>query len=136
MLGRRAREIARHDIGGKDSLDLAVLSGSGTRLGCAIHKAQCYLTDEELSREIERRSKTVFLTVVNDELAFLDAALIVQVTSGLSVLPIRHTERTAVLGGRERSGRSLVSHRTSQACSTADQIRFATTVPSKLNKLY
>ena len=85
MLDRRAHVIMPDEIGGKDWSDLAVLSGSTTPLGRAIRKAQLYFTDEELSSAIEGRSTTVLLTVVNDELAFLNAAMIADVMSDAGV---------------------------------------------------
>ncbi len=92
MLDRRAHVIMPDEIGGKDWSDLAVLSGSGTRLGRAIRKAQLYFTDEELSSAIEGRSKTVLLTVVNDELAFLNAAMIADVMSDTGIQSVTETQ--------------------------------------------
>lgn len=92
MLDRRAHAITQDELGGKDWSDLAVLSGTATRLGRAIRKAQLYFTDEELSSAIEGRSRTVILTVVNEELAFLNAAMIADVMGDAGVQPVTDTQ--------------------------------------------
>lgn len=63
--------------------DLALLATGKTPLARAIRQAQRYFTDQELTTAIEGRSKTVLLTMIDDEPVFLNASMIADVMTGL-----------------------------------------------------
>ena len=62
--------------------DFEILKKSPCALGQAIRRAQCHFPDAEIEAALNRLSKTVLLTIVDDDLVFLNAAMIADVMSG------------------------------------------------------
>jgi hypothetical protein len=62
--------------------DLAPLSAGDPPLARAITRARLYFCEEDLTAAIEGCSKTAILTSIDDEPAFLNAAMIADIMAG------------------------------------------------------
>ncbi len=65
--------------------NLAHLSTGDTPLARAIRQAQRYFSDHDLTAAIEGRSKTILLTMIDDEPVFLNAAMIADIMTGSDI---------------------------------------------------
>jgi len=75
----------RATFGDHAPANLAHLSTGDTPLARAIRQAQRYFTDHDLIAAIEGRSKTILLTMIDDQPVFLNAAMIADVMTGFDI---------------------------------------------------